>query len=68
MNQLPDTGKKKQQINIKDNFWHATPRSKNTIETWFKDLAGSKPLTFLAKKASCIHFLLLVINGKNSQS
>ncbi|RXG58705.1 Mediator of RNA polymerase II transcription subunit 12 [Armadillidium vulgare] len=50
LNQMPDTGRKKQQINIKDNFWHATPRSKTTIEAWFKDLAGSKPLTSLAKK------------------
>lgn len=52
LNQMPDTGRKKQQINIKDNFWHATPRSKTTIEAWFKDLAGSKPLTSLAKKVS----------------
>ena len=27
-----------------------TARSKNAIENWFKDLAGSKPLTVLAKK------------------
>ncbi|MPC43176.1 Mediator of RNA polymerase II transcription subunit 12 [Portunus trituberculatus] len=49
-NQLPDTARKKQQINIKDNFWLVTPRSKAAIEAWFKDLAGSKPLTSLAKK------------------
>ncbi|XP_076043982.1 mediator complex subunit kohtalo isoform X2 [Oratosquilla oratoria] len=49
-NQLPDTGRKKQQINIKDNFWHVTPRSKSALEAWFKDLAGSKPLTSLVKK------------------
>ena len=49
-NQLPDTGRKKQQINVKDNFWHVTHRSKSAIEAWFKDLAGSKPLTSLAKK------------------
>ncbi|KAF2359628.1 Mediator complex subunit Med12 [Trinorchestia longiramus] len=49
LNQLPDTGRKKQQINIKD-FWLVIPRLKVTIEAWFKDLAGSKPLTFLAKK------------------
>ena len=50
LNQLPDTGRKKQQINIKDNFWLVTLRSKNAIEAWFKDLAGYKPLTSLAKK------------------
>ncbi|KAA0189334.1 hypothetical protein HAZT_HAZT004835 [Hyalella azteca] len=50
LNQLPDTGRKKQQINIKDNFWLVTPRSKFALEAWFTDLAGSKPLTFLAKK------------------
>ncbi|XP_063588156.1 mediator of RNA polymerase II transcription subunit 12-like protein [Penaeus indicus] len=49
-NQLPDTARKKQQINIKDNFWLVTPRSKTAIEAWFKDLAGSKPLMALAKK------------------
>ncbi|XP_063875602.1 mediator of RNA polymerase II transcription subunit 12-like isoform X2 [Scylla paramamosain] len=49
-NQLPDTARKKQQINIKGNFWLVTPRSKAAIEAWFKDLAGSKPLTSLAKK------------------
>lgn len=51
-NQLPDTARKKQQINIKDNFWLVTPRSKTAIEAWFKDLAGSKALTSLAKKVS----------------
>lgn len=50
LNQLPDTGRKKQQINIKDNFWLVTMRSKIAIEAWFKDLAGYKPLTSLAKK------------------
>ena len=47
---LPDTAKKKQQINIKDNFWLVTHRSKTAIEAWFKDLAGCKPLMSLAKK------------------
>lgn len=45
---LPDSGRKKQQ---KDNFWPATNRTKNHIEAWFKDLAGSKPLMNLSKKA-----------------
>jgi hypothetical protein len=50
LNTLPDTGRKRQQINPKDNFWPATARTKNAIEAWFKDLAGSKPLSSLAKK------------------
>lgn len=48
---LPDSGRKRQQINPKDNFWPATIRTKNHIEAWFKDLAGNKPLMNLAKKA-----------------
>lgn len=61
LNTLPDTGRKRQQINPKDNFWPATARTKNAIEAWFKDLAGSKPLSSLAKKASVNvnHFALL---------
>ncbi|KAG1673141.1 Mediator of RNA polymerase II transcription subunit 12-like protein [Nymphon striatum] len=43
-------GRKKQQINPKDHFWPVTARSQHSIEAWFKDLAGSKPLTYLAKK------------------
>jgi hypothetical protein len=50
LNTLPDTGRKRQQINPKDNFWPATARTKNAIEAWFKDLAGSKPLSSLSKK------------------
>lgn len=53
-NQLPDTARKKQQINIKDNFWLVTPRSKTAIEAWFKDLSGSKPLMSLAKKVRVV--------------
>ncbi|KAL6442397.1 hypothetical protein ACFW04_002558 [Cataglyphis niger] len=48
---MPDTGRKRQQINPKDNFWPVTARTKNGIEAWFKDLSGSKPLVALAKKA-----------------
>ncbi|XP_055677088.1 mediator of RNA polymerase II transcription subunit 12 isoform X2 [Lutzomyia longipalpis] len=48
---LPDSGRKKQQINPKDNFWPVTARTKATLDTWFKDLAGTKPLVSLAKKA-----------------
>ncbi|XP_058826167.1 mediator of RNA polymerase II transcription subunit 12 isoform X2 [Topomyia yanbarensis] len=48
---LTDSGRKKQQINPKDNFWPVTARNKATLDTWFKDLAGTKPLSSLAKKA-----------------
>ncbi|KPJ13735.1 Mediator of RNA polymerase II transcription subunit 12 [Papilio machaon] len=51
LNTLPDCGRKRQQVNPKDNFWPATARTKAQIEAWFKDLAGSKPLSILAKKA-----------------
>lgn len=51
LNTLPDSGRKRQQINTKDNFWPATARTKNAIENWFKDLAGNKPLINLSKKA-----------------
>ena len=50
INTLLDSSKKRQQINTKENFWPATPRSKNAVETWFKDLAASKPLNSLSKK------------------
>lgn len=48
---LPDSGRKRQQINPKDNFWPATNRTKHSIGAWFKDLAGNKPLMSLSKKA-----------------
>lgn len=48
---MPDTSRKKQQINPKDNFMPVTARTKNGIEAWFKDLSGCKPLVLLAKKA-----------------
>lgn len=50
INTLPDTFKKRPVISPKENFWPATARSKNAIETWFKDLAASKPLNTLSKK------------------
>lgn len=37
-------------MNQKDNFWLVTARSQSAINTWFTDLAGTKPLTQLAKK------------------
>jgi mediator of RNA polymerase II transcription subunit 12 len=46
---LTDTGRKKQ--HVKDNFWPVTQRTKQTLDNWFKDLAGNKPLSSLAKKA-----------------
>lgn len=48
---VPDSGRKRQQINHKDNFWPATIRTKNSIGAWFKDLAGNKPLMNLSRKA-----------------
>ncbi|XP_062528646.1 mediator of RNA polymerase II transcription subunit 12 isoform X2 [Bombyx mori] len=51
LNTLPDCGRKRQQVNPKDNFWQATARTKPQIEVWFKDLAGNKPLAQLAKRA-----------------
>uniref|UniRef100_A0A670YDN4 Mediator complex subunit 12L n=1 Tax=Pseudonaja textilis TaxID=8673 RepID=A0A670YDN4_PSETE len=50
LNTFQDIGKKKLQINAKDNYWLVTARSQSAIHTWFADLAGNKPLTFLAKK------------------
>lgn len=49
-NTFPDTGKRKPQVNQKDNFWLVTARSQSSINNWFTDLAGTKPLTALAKK------------------
>lgn len=51
LSMLPDSGKKRQQINPKDNFWPVTNRTKNHIEAWFKDLSGNKPLMNLSKRA-----------------
>uniref|UniRef100_A0A674A7Z2 Mediator complex subunit 12 n=1 Tax=Salmo trutta TaxID=8032 RepID=A0A674A7Z2_SALTR len=49
-NTFPDTGKRKPQVNQKDNFWLVTARSQSSINNWFTDLSGTKPLTQLAKK------------------
>ncbi|KRT80430.1 hypothetical protein AMK59_8408, partial [Oryctes borbonicus] len=51
LNTLLDSGRNKQKINMKDNFWPATQRTKDTIKAWFKDLAGTKPLMILSKRA-----------------
>ncbi|XP_026505701.1 mediator of RNA polymerase II transcription subunit 12-like protein [Terrapene carolina triunguis] len=50
LNTFQDTGKKKPQVNAKDNYWLVTARSQSAIHNWFTDLAGNKPLTTLAKK------------------
>ncbi|NXD14568.1 MD12L protein, partial [Nothocercus nigrocapillus] len=50
LNTFQDTGKKKPQVNAKDNYWLVTARSQSAIHSWFTDLAGNKPLTVLAKK------------------
>ena len=49
INTLPETGKKKQQISHRDNYWPVPTRPK-AAEVWLKDLVGNKPLTVLAKK------------------
>lgn len=64
LNTLPDSGRKRQQINTKDNFWPATARTKNAIENWFKDLAGNKPLINLSKKV-IVEFFLTFFLKKN---
>ncbi|XP_069844855.1 mediator of RNA polymerase II transcription subunit 12-like protein isoform X2 [Dipodomys merriami] len=50
LNTFQDTGKKKPQVNAKDNYWLVTARSQTAIHSWFSDLAGNKPLAILAKK------------------
>ncbi|XP_033637539.1 mediator of RNA polymerase II transcription subunit 12-like protein isoform X2 [Asterias rubens] len=51
VNTFQDSGKKKIQIS-KDNYWLVTQttKSKAAIQAWFQDLAGSKPLQYLAKR------------------
>uniref|UniRef100_A0A8D1BBG4 Mediator complex subunit 12L n=1 Tax=Sus scrofa TaxID=9823 RepID=A0A8D1BBG4_PIG len=50
LNTFQDTGKKKPQVNTKDNYWLVPARSQSAIHSWFSDLAGNKPLAILAKK------------------
>jgi len=57
INTLPDTGKKRQLINPKENFHNVTPKSKAFIESWFKDLAGCKPLINLGKRVDTLNFI-----------
>ncbi|XP_014668472.1 PREDICTED: mediator of RNA polymerase II transcription subunit 12-like protein [Priapulus caudatus] len=58
LNTLPDTGKKRPQINTKDNFVPANlckVGNWKKVEAWLKDLAGSKSLTVLAKKVPILN-------------
>ncbi|XP_069583601.1 mediator of RNA polymerase II transcription subunit 12-like protein [Ranitomeya imitator] len=50
LNTFQDIGKKKPQINTKDNYWLVTAGSQGAIHSWFTDLAGNKHLTVLAKQ------------------
>ncbi len=50
LNALPDTGKRRLQVNTKDHFWPVTPRVKHIVDAWMKDLSGTKPLSALGKK------------------
>lgn len=61
LNTFQDTGKKKPQVNAKDNYWLVTARSQSAIHSWFSDLAGNKPLSILAKKVSNISYIVLVM-------
>jgi len=63
LNTFQDTGKKKPQVNAKDNYWLVTARSQSAIHNWFTDLAGSKPLTLLAKKVTKYSFLCFLGTG-----
>ncbi|XP_038050746.1 mediator of RNA polymerase II transcription subunit 12-like protein isoform X3 [Patiria miniata] len=51
VNTFQDSGKKKIQIS-KDNYYPVTQttKSKAGLQAWFQDLAGSKPLPYLAKR------------------
>lgn len=60
INTLPDSGRKRQQINPKDNFWPATARTKPAVEAWFKDLAGSKTLLALSKKVRIFYYFVML--------
>ena len=43
-NTLPNTGRKRQVINARDNFWLVTPKNKAAAENWLKDLATGTSL------------------------
>ncbi len=49
-NTLPDAGRRRQSLNTKDHFWLVTGRNKQAVDAWLKDLAGPRPLSWLAKR------------------
>ena len=57
-NTLPDTGRKRQVINARDNFWLVTGKNKSAADNWLKELAtgtsldskGRSIFTILARK------------------
>lgn len=61
LNTFQDTGKKKPQVNVKDNYWLVTSQSKSAIHSWFSDLAGNKPLAILAKKVLSFSYIVLIM-------
>lgn len=50
-NTLGDTGRRRQTINTKDNFWLVVGKNKPAVDTWFRDLANAqKPYSQLLRK------------------
>ena len=48
-NTLPDTGRKRQAINARDNFWLVTGKNKASVDLWLKDLATGTGVDDLGK-------------------
>lgn len=50
-NTLGDTGRRRQSINTKDNFWLVVGKNKQAVENWFRDLSNAqKPYSQLLRK------------------
>ena len=50
-NTLPDSGRRKQSINTRDNFWLVTGRNKPAVDNWLRELAGNRrPFSSLLRK------------------
>lgn len=64
LNTLPDCGRKRQQVNPKDNFWPATARTKPQIEAWFKDLAGKICICFCSGTNFVCDIIFLSLGNK----
>jgi mediator of RNA polymerase II transcription subunit 12 len=48
---LGDTGRRRQTINTKDNFWLVVGKNKPAVDNWFRDLANAqKPYSQLLRK------------------